>query len=104
MSFVYKSEQFHSIRNNNKNLIKNNIVSIRNGTGTKTTKIIENNTVIKNIVSPLKASEIKKIKNNIFIPNLFVHAVKNNKTKTTKTTKTKKTQRSKRFRTRKQRN
>lgn len=101
MSFVYKSEQIHSIRKNNKNLIKNNSVSIRNGTGTKTTKLIENNTVVKNIVSPLKASEIKKIKNNIFIPNLFAHTVKNNQTKTTKT---KKTQRSKRFRTRKQRN
>jgi hypothetical protein len=92
MAFIYNSQQLHSIRENNKNLTKLNSVKISNNSGKKITRIIQNGKTIKNMVTPLKSSEIKKIKNNIFIPKLF----EDHKFVTTK--------RSKRFRTRKQRN
>jgi len=97
MTFEYNSQQLHSIRENNKNLTKLNSVKISNNAGKKITKIIQNGKTIKNMVTPLKFSEIAKIKNNIFIPKLFQDH------KFDMTTVLNMAKRSKRSRTRKQR-
>lgn len=72
MPFLYHSEQIHSEMKNGKGQTRRNIVSIRNGKGTKTVVVMNaKGKTIKKNTKALKQAEIKKIKKNKFIPGLF---------------------------------
>jgi hypothetical protein len=69
-AFVYHSEQTHSSLLNGEAQVKKNIVDIKNGKGTKTVKYIENGKE-RTATRKITPSEMKKIKNGIFVPKLF---------------------------------
>ncbi len=69
-AFVYHSEQTHSSLLNGEAQVKKNIVDIKNGKGTKTVKYIENGKE-RTATRKITPSEMKKIKQGIFVPKLF---------------------------------
>jgi len=46
-------------------------VTIKNGTGTKTVKHIENGKTVSNTTVPLTKNEIKNAQNQVFMPNFW---------------------------------
>jgi len=46
-------------------------VTIKNGTGTKTVKHIENGKTVSNTTVPLTKNEIKNAQNRVFMPNFW---------------------------------
>jgi hypothetical protein len=73
--FTYHSKQHHNING----ITKETIVNINNGKGVKIVKKGYGNKIILN-KQPLTKKEIKKIRNNQFIPGLF-RLRPNNKTR-----------------------
>jgi len=67
-SFHYYSKEFKKTPEGS----RQNVVNVRNGKGTKR-KIIYNprGKILENMSEKLKSSEIKNIKNSVFMPGLF---------------------------------
>lgn len=68
--FSYHSEQVHTSMVNGEVQEKRNIVDIQNGKGTKTV-IVSTNGQPRSSTKKLSKSQIKKIKNEQFVPKLF---------------------------------
>lgn len=68
--FAFHSEQVHSTYENGEQQTKKNVVNIKNGKGTKTVTVMKNGKT-KSSTKKLNTAEIKKIKQNQFIPGLF---------------------------------
>jgi hypothetical protein len=68
--FTFHSEQVHSVYENGTQQTKKNIVNIKDGKGTKTVSIVKNGKA-NSSTKKLSSAEIKKIKQNQFIPQLF---------------------------------
>ena len=68
--FSFHSEQVHSTYENGEQQMKKNVVNIKNGKGTKTV-VVSKDGRTKSSTKKLSSAEIKKIKQNQFIPGLF---------------------------------
>ena len=68
--FAFHSEQVHSVYEDGTQQTRKNIVNIKNGKGTKTVSIVKNGKT-NSSTKKLSPAEIKKIKQNQFIPKLF---------------------------------
>ena len=69
--FTYSSIQTHGIHTPNGEKIKETIVKVKNGKGTKCVRIRDNDGYHTTTL-PLKKSEIKNIELHRFMPKLFV--------------------------------
>jgi hypothetical protein len=69
-AFNYHSEQVHQTLSHGTMSEQRNIVNIQNGKGTKTV-IKTKNGETKKSTHKLRAAEIKKIRKQQFVPNLF---------------------------------
>lgn len=76
MTFHYSSIQSHAIMTPNGKRVKQTEVNVSNGQGVKKVTIGDNYGVHSDTV-PLKKSEIKNIKNHVFMPKLFSLPTKN---------------------------
>jgi len=71
-SFSYHSEQVHSFFKNGKGQTRRNIVSIRNGKGTKAVETYSmDGKQLKRKELPLTDNELNCIEKNKFVPGLF---------------------------------
>jgi len=71
-SFSYHSEQVHSLFKNGKGQTRRNIVSIRNGKGTKAVETYSmDGKHLKRKELPLTDKELQCIAKNKFVPGLF---------------------------------
>jgi len=87
--FAYSSMESHSIATPEGQTIKETIVKVENGKGTKTV-VIKGPTGILSDTMELKPSEVKNIEKRKFMPGLFRQSMKNIKGKKHQKRKTKK--------------
>ena len=75
-SFSYHSEQVHSLFKHGKGQTRRNIVSIRNGKGTKAVETYTaNGKQVKRKELPLTRTELECIQSNTFVPGLFKECI-----------------------------
>lgn len=70
MPFHFTSSESHKVLENGNSLVKEQLVNVKNGQGTKTVRITDNlGTRSKTL--KLSPEEIKNVANRKFMPNLF---------------------------------
>ena len=95
--FSYTSVESHGVVTPDGKKIKETRVNVKNGKGTKTVIVADNEGVHSDTMS-LNATEIKNIQNRKFMPELFhepMQNIKRKKTRRTKRTSKKDTRKSK---------
>lgn len=80
--FSFHSEQIHSMFKNGKGQTRRNIVSVKNGKGTKAVEVFTmDGKSLSRKEKPLSKSELENIQMNRFIPKLFKDCTKSVKTR-----------------------
>jgi hypothetical protein len=97
--FAYTSMESYGTVTPQGKKVKETLVKIKNGRGTKTV-VVENDYGVRADTMPLNASEIRNIQMRKFMPTLFKSSMKNIKAKTAKRRSKRSVKRSKRSRTR----
>ena len=74
--FHYTSVQTHQVMTPTGKKVKETMVKVKGENGVKKVSIIDENGVHSDTI-PLKKSEMKNIKNHVFMPKLFHPVIKN---------------------------